>query len=195
MKSVDGFYDAGRDSGEGYISGLWSKAREMADAAADVVRNALRAAKDAIDSNSPSKKYMELGEDSDRGYILGVENKADQVNNAMSTLATNAMAAFHEAISRADMAANSDLVITPTVTPIVDMDGVYGTIDYLDGIFNGTTGALGTIKADINGNVEDINRLAVTTNRILSVLQRARPITIDGTTVIGWIDRELGALE
>ena len=194
-KSVDGFYQAGRDSGEGYISGLWSKAREMADAAAEVVRNALSAAKNAIDSNSPSKKYIELGEDSDRGYIIGVERKAKDVNAAMDKLATNAMDVFYEGISRADMVANSDLVITPTVTPVVDMNGVYGTIDYLDGMFNGPGGILGTISMDLDNNIADINRIAVTANRILSTLQRARPITIDGTTVIGWIDRELGALE
>ena len=195
MKSVGGFYEAGRDSSEGYIDGMWSKAREMANAAADIVRNALRAAKDAIDSNSPSKKYMELGADSDRGYILGVESEAKNVNKAMDTLATNAMGAFYEGISRADMIANSDFVVTPEIVPVVDVNGVDRTIDYLSGMFNGAGGVLGTITTDINSNVADINQLVMTTGRILSVLRTARPITIDGTTVIGWIDRELGALE
>lgn len=195
MKSVGGFYEAGRDSSEGYIEGMWSKAREMARAAADIVRNALRAAKDAIDSNSPSKKYMELGADSDRGYILGVESEAKNVNQAMDKLAANAMGAFYEGISRADMAANSDFVVTPEIVPVVDVNGVNRTIDYLRDMFNGAGGVLGTITTDINSNVADINRLVMTTGRILSVLRTARPITIDGTTVIGWIDRELGALE
>lgn len=195
MKSVNGFYDAGRDSGEGYIDGLWSKAREMANAAAEVVRNALRAAKDAIDSNSPSKKYMELGADSDRGYILGVEGEAKNVNRAMDTLATNAMGAFYEGISRADMLANSDFLVTPTIAPVMDMTSIYGTADYLGNMFTGAGGVLGTISTDINNNTTDINSLVETTGRILTVLRSARPITIDGTTVIGWIDRELGALE
>lgn len=195
MKSVNGFYDAGRDSGEGYISGLLSKAREMANAAAEVVRNALRAAKDAIDSNSPSKKYMELGADSDRGYILGVEGEAKNVNRAMDTLATNAMGAFYEGISRADMLANSDFLVTPTIAPVMDMTSIYGTADYLGNMFTGAGGVLGTISTDINNNTTDINSLVETTGRILTVLRSARPITIDGTTVIGWIDRELGALE
>ena len=195
MKSVGGFYDAGRDSGEGYIDGLWSKAREMANAAAEVVRNALRAAKDAIDSNSPSKKYMELGADSDRGYILGVESEAKNVNKAMDKLATNAMGAFYEGISRADMLANNDFVVTPSITPVMDMTNIYGTADYLGNMFSGAGGILGTISTDINNNTTDINRLVETTGRILTALRSARPITIDGTTVIGWIDRELGALE
>lgn len=195
MKSVNGFYDAGRDSGEGYIDGLWSKAREMANAAAEVVRNALRAAKDAIDSDSPSKKYMKLGADSDRGYILGVEGEAKNVNRAMDTLATNAMGAFYEGISRADMLANSDFLVTPTIAPVMDMTSIYGTADYLGNMFTGAGGVLGTISTDINNNTTDINSLVETTGRILTVLRSARPITIDGTTVIGWIDRELGALE
>lgn len=193
VRSVSGFYNAGRESGQGYLDGLMSKASSIANAAAEVVSNALQAARNAIDSHSPSRKYFKLGSDSDEGYILGVESKAGEVNDSMSTLAANAMEAFYAGISRANMLANSDFLVTPEIAPVMDMSRLYGDVNYLDNLFSGTGGILGSISTDINNNSEDINALVETTNNILSTLRNARPITIDGKTVIGWIDREIGA--
>ena len=193
-KSVTGFYQAGRDSSQGYIDGLMSKAREMASAAARLVRDALNAAKNAIDSHSPSRAYMQLGEDSDEGYILGAKRKAKEVNATMAKIATNAMSVFYEGISRANTLANDDLMVTPTVTPVMDASHFYSDFNYLTGAFANTGGILGSISTDINDKSSDIEALVANTNDILRALKKARPITIDGTTVIGWVDRGLGAL-
>lgn len=193
-KSVTGFYQAGRDSSQGYINGLMSKAREMARAAAQIVKDALNAAKNAIDSHSPSRAYMQLGEDSDEGYILGAKRKAKEVNAAMSKIATNAMGVFYEGISRANTLANDDLMVTPTVTPVMDASRFYSDFNYLTGAFANTGGILGSISTDINDKSTDIEALVANTNDILRTLKKARPITIDGKTVIGWVDRGLGAL-
>ena len=193
-KSVTGFYQAGRDSSQGYINGLLSKAREMASAAARIVRDALNAAKNAIDSHSPSRAYMQLGEDSDEGYILGAERKAKDVNATMAKIAANAMGVFYEGISRANTLANDDLMITPTITPVMDASHFYSDFNYLTGAFANTGGILGSISTDINDKSRDIEALVANTNDILRALKKARSITIDGTTVIGWVDRGLGAL-
>lgn len=193
-KSVTGFYEAGRDSSQGYINGLMSKAREMARAAAQIVKDALNAAKNAIDSHSPSRAYMQLGEDSDEGYILGAKRKSKDVNAAMSKIATNAMGVFYEGISRANTLANDDLMVTPTVTPVMDASRFYSDFNYLTGAFANTGGILGSISTDINDKSTDIEALVANTNDILRTLKKARPITIDGKTVIGWVDRGLGAL-
>lgn len=193
-KSVGGFYEAGRDSGQGYLNGLLSKAREIGNAAAKVVRDALQRAKDAIDSHSPSRAYMELGEDSDEGYIIGVERKASAVNAAMTALAKGAMGVFYEAISRANTLANDDLYVSPKITPVLDLDNVDNRVDYLSGMFGDAGGVLGSITADVTNNVEDIREIVENTKEILSALSNRRPITIDGRTVIGWVDTELGAL-
>lgn len=193
-KSVTGFYQAGRDSSQGYIDGLMSKAREMASAAARIVRDALNAAKNAIDSHSPSRAYMQLGEDSDEGYILGAKRKSKEVNETMAKIATKAMGVFYEGISRANTLANDDLMVTPTVTPVMDASHFYSDFNYLTGAFANTGGILGSISTDINDKSSDIEALVANTNDILRALKKARPITIDGTTVIGWVDRGLGAL-
>ena len=189
-----GFYDAGRDSSQGYIDGLLSKARQIASSAADMVRNALNAARNAIDSHSPSRAYERLGEDSDQGYINGVQKRAGRVNSALDTLARDAMGAFYEGLTRANDAATDEFAITPTVSPVMDLNGVYGGVDYLRNVFNGAGSVLGSITADVDNNIADIRELVVNTRQILASLKGRKPITIDGRTVIGWVDTELGAL-
>ena len=193
-KSVSGFYEAGRDSSQGYINGLLSKAKDIATSAANMVRNALNAAKDAIDSHSPSRAYEQLGIDSDEGYILGVKRRSGKVNNTLDTLAKDAMGAFYEGLSRANSAANDELVVMPTVAPVMDLNNVYGGVDYLRDVFNGADNVLGSITADVGNNIEDIREIVANTKQILTALNGRKPITIDGKTVIGWVDMELGAL-
>ena len=194
LRSVGGWYGVGEDSSEGYLDGLMSKASSIARGAARIVSDAISAARNAIDSHSPSREWMKLGVDSDEGYILGTESKAGEVNETMAKLAVGAMAAFYDGISRANMLANSDLLVTPTVSPVFDTSSAYGDLDYLSGLFDGTGGVLGSISTSIDGHVEELNQLIANTNKIITVLQGARPIIIDGATVIGWVDRELGAL-
>lgn len=193
-KSVSGFYEAGRDSSQGYINGLLSKAKDIATSAANMVRNALNAAKDAIDSHSPSRAYEQLGIDSDEGYILGVKRRSGKVNNTLDTLAKDAMGAFYEGLSQANSAANDELVVMPTVAPVMDLNNVYGGVDYLRDVFNGADNVLGSITADVGNNIEDIREIVANTKQILTALNGRKPITIDGKTVIGWVDMELGAL-
>lgn len=193
-KNYSGFFSAGEDSSQGYLDGLLSKAGEIARRAADMVRNALDAARNAIDSHSPSRAYERLGIDSDQGYINGVEKRSDQVKSTLSTLATSAMGAFYEGLSKANDVATDELTVTPTVSPVMDMNNVYGGVDYLQGAFNGTGTVLGSIKADVSNNITDIRALVENTKQILAALNGRKPITIDGQTVIGWIDVELGSM-
>lgn len=193
-RNYSGFYSAGGDSSQGYLDGLLSKAKKIATAAADMVKNALSAARNAIDSHSPSRAYEQLGDDSDQGYINGVNKKASKVRSTLSTLATSAMNAFYEGLSRANDAANDELTITPTVSPVMDMNNIYGGVDFLRDVFNGAGNVLGNITADVSNNIEDIHALVNNTNKILSSLQGRKPITLDGKTIIGWVDTELGAL-
>lgn len=193
-KSVGGWYSAGQDSSQGYINGLLSKARSIATTAANIVRDALNAARNAIDSHSPSRAYERLGVDSDEGYIIGAKRRAGKVNDTMSIIATSAMGAFYEGLSRANGVATDELIVTPTVSPVMDLNNVYGGVDFLRDVFNGTSGVLGSVVADVSNNVADIREIVTNTKQILSALNGRKPITIDGKTVIGWVDMELGAL-
>ena len=189
--SVGGFYEAGRDSSQGYINGLMSKAREVANKAAEIVKNALRAAKDAIDSNSPSKLWAELGEDSDRGYILGIEDKAKDVNEATANMALGASEAFKAGISRAAQAVSDDAFVTPTISPVFDSSSLYGSVDYLNDVLNGNN-LSGMVQATVDANTGDIQKLVDNTNNILNAIKEGKIITLNGDVLFNYVNRRFG---
>lgn len=65
---------AGRDFGQGYINGINSMAGSVYQAAYNMASQAVKAAKAAQNSNSPSKVTRELGVNFGQGYGLGIED-------------------------------------------------------------------------------------------------------------------------
>lgn len=83
---------------DGMTGGLVSAVGRVATAAANMARNALQAAKDALSSKSPSKKFIKLGEDSGEGLKIGIENSFQKVAKAGSMLATGLLAGFSKGL-------------------------------------------------------------------------------------------------
>ena len=100
---------------------------------------------------------------------------------------------MQEAVSRISGIMASDMDYEPTIRPVMDLSNVYDGMDYISDTFNETSGVLGSMNVDVN-NSNDLRVLIANTNRIIRSLEGRKPITIDGRTVIGWIDTELGAL-
>ena len=76
---------------DGMTLGLLSKVRDVANAAADLGRKAIQAAKSAIRSDSPSKEFILIGEDAGDGFVIGLEDSARVVGNAAYYMGTEAL--------------------------------------------------------------------------------------------------------
>lgn len=63
---------------EGLISGIKSMASRAVNAAKNVVSSAYEAAKNFLNINSPSRKFMELGESTTEGFALGISRTSDR---------------------------------------------------------------------------------------------------------------------
>lgn len=61
----------------GIANGISSSISAIVSAAANAGRAALEAMRKALDSHSPSRKFMKLGIDSGDGYKLGLKNSVD----------------------------------------------------------------------------------------------------------------------
>lgn len=81
----------GADIVSGLTAGIMANAGRAAAAAAQMASNALAAAKAAIASHSPSRKFMQLGRDSSTGYAIGVTQKAKQAAAAGARLVTRSL--------------------------------------------------------------------------------------------------------
>lgn len=189
----DKMYTAGRYAGEGFYDGMSSWAGRIATKAYNIVSDAVNAAKSAEDAASPSKATRKLGVWFDQGFILGLESLASQVSNTAYNVAGGGVNAMQEAVSRISGIMASDMDYEPTIRPVMDLSNVYDGMDYISDTFDETSSVLGSMNVDVN-NSNDLRVLIANTNRIIRSLEGRKPITIDGRTVIGWIDTELGAL-
>lgn len=81
-------YSVGSNISLGAKAGIMAYAYLVAQEAAQMVTDAINAAKLAADSHSPSKKTMQLGRDLDKGLILGIQEQEDKILDAIkSTMA------------------------------------------------------------------------------------------------------------
>lgn len=83
----------GGDVVQGFINGIKNKVGDAARAAADMASSAYNAAKQALLSHSPSKKFIALGTFSGQGFSIGMARTVPAVKAAARKLATQALAA------------------------------------------------------------------------------------------------------
>lgn len=138
------FRSAGIDAMNGLAAGIRAGGSGAINAAANVASRALAAAKAALDSHSPSKKFMELGEDSDKGLINGFLALSSKVEAAARGVATGALNGATDGLSNIGS-------LSAKVTPI--FDGSNGKL------FSG-----GSIRANVdtrglNGSVVSLSEL------------------------------------
>ena len=205
-------YNAGSDGGEGFYDGISSWADAIANKAYSIVNNAVKSAKEAENSNSPSKETRKLGVYFDQGFILGLEDLAGKVHSTAGNVASTGLSAMREAVSKIHDILASDMDYEPTIRPVMDLSDVEAGARMINSTLSTSPTFTPAVSmadsarisammqnAQINAdtarisNVQDIDTLITTTNNILSILKDPRAVTIDGNTVIGWVDRELGA--
>lgn len=109
---------------DGMTFGLASKVEGVARGAAELGRRAIQAAKAALDSNSPSKKFIQIGKDTALGMLIGIENNTSRVAGAASRMGTSAIDVVKGSLSRIGDMVQGDMDINPTITPVLDLSQV-----------------------------------------------------------------------
>ena len=120
----DSMYRQGSYAGEGFYDGMGSWADAIADRAYKIVKGAVQAAKDAENSNSPSKETRKLGVYFDQGFILGMQDLSSNVNEAAGNVATDALDAMRTAVGKIGAILSTDLDYEPTIRPVMDLSDV-----------------------------------------------------------------------
>lgn len=91
---IGDFVQAGIDLIAGMIRGIAQKVGDLASAAWNAGRAALNAAKNALDSHSPSREFMKLGRDSMTGLGMGIDKYANKAAKSSRLAAYGVMNAF-----------------------------------------------------------------------------------------------------
>lgn len=119
---------AGADLGlaiiEGMVRGIASGAGRVVGAAKSMATNAWNAAKAALDSKSPSKKFIQLGKDSSLGMAIGVERYTVYATRAAANMGTESIEALRKSISGISDILTTDANFNPVIRPVLDLTDV-----------------------------------------------------------------------
>ena len=143
------FKDAGSYLVDGFAAGISSNTFK-AEAKAKAMANAAeKAAKEALDINSPSKVFMGIGGSIPEGFAMGIEKFGSYVIGATDSMSDNALKSVSGAIARLAGMVDDDIDAQPTIRPVLDLSGVESGIGVLNGMFGMTpsVGVLSNVRA------------------------------------------------
>lgn len=126
------WHSLGQMCAEGFKQGILSKSKEIADAAAAVANAAFSAVQVAIDSHSPSKKFMWLGEMAGLGMSIGFQNMEKDVAHSATRVADETINAARDTITQLADLIDTDPTLHPQIAPIVDLTQVRSGFNKLD---------------------------------------------------------------
>lgn len=118
------WYTLGQMCAEGFKQGILSKADEIATAAAAVANAAFSAVQVAIDSHSPSRKFMWLGEMAGLGMSIGFQNMEGEVSRSATRVSEETITAARDTIGQLADIIDTDPTLHPQIAPVVDLTQV-----------------------------------------------------------------------
>ena len=126
------WYTAGAFLSIGLTEGIRSGESEAITAATDLANKALKAAKDALQINSPSKATYGFGRFYDLGLSGGIYDYADRVQKATEMISNQALSAAQIIAENIAATMDEDFEYQPTIRPVLDMDEVDSGLNSFD---------------------------------------------------------------
>ena len=142
------FVSAGRSMITGLISGIKSAASSVAAAARSVVQGAINAAKSALKINSPSKVFIAIGKSTNEGFVKGIEADAHKSASAAEGLAYSVIDSMQSSIAKISNAINTDIDMSPTIRPVLDLSNVEAGARSLNGMLDSSQ-----LSASLSGDM------------------------------------------
>lgn len=116
--------NAGADLVIGLANGIRDYIGDVVSAATDLATSALTTIEDILDMHSPSKELAKLGMYADIGFANGIKRFSNVVLGSITDLGENAIVGFSNVVNRISDVIDSDMDITPTITPVIDMTDI-----------------------------------------------------------------------
>ena len=147
------FYNAGSYLVTGFCNGItantWraeARARAMANAAE-------RAAREALDINSPSKVFKEIGSGIPEGFAIGIGMLGSSIKRSVTDMTSNAIDATRSTMSTILNAISADVDAQPTIRPVIDLSDVKSGVNSINGLFGGVQ------SIGVRSNLNAVNTL------------------------------------
>ena len=125
-----------------------------------MAESTVKAAREALDINSPSKVFKEIGSGIPEGFAMGIGTLGNKVDASVTKMASSAINSGKKAMAIVLDALNSDMDSQPTIRPVIDLTDVKTGASAISGMFNGvqTVGVrsnLGAISTTMNAKLQN----------------------------------------
>ena len=150
------FYSAGSYLVTGFSNGISENSYKAAAKAKAMAEAAIKAARNALKINSPSKVFKEIGSGVPEGFAIGIGMLGGTVKNSVTDMASTAIKSTRSAMATVLDALNSDMDAQPTIRPVIDLTDVRSGASAINGMFSGTQGI--GVQANLNAINVAMNR-------------------------------------
>lgn len=153
---------------------------------------AVRGEKAGQRSHSPSKLTIQAGKWLGEGLIIGMGSMESKTYSAGQSMGETAFASIRSALSGMNDLIDSDMDVTPTIRPVLDLTNVKAGAGKLNGLFTDPSftplanlRAIGNVSArnSQNGNSDEvvraINRLGKSLNNVGNTYNSVNGVTYD----------------
>lgn len=162
--TIDGFYKAGSNVIDGFISGLKDKITEAATWASNLATDVLDSAKKVLGINSPSKAFAEIGMYTVKGFSNGLNKFSYLAKDSVSNLGKSSVSYMSKAVSKVSDIFSSDMSNSPTIRPVLDLTNVESGASKINSIFNQNRGISVSASlnkaSDISSNINSNNKIS-----------------------------------
>lgn len=133
---------------QGFIDGLASGYQNVADTASGVGASAMNGVTAALGIASPSKEMYALGDYAIQGFVNAFLDGSRTIYNAGDDMANTALRAVTKPVEVLQRMLDTDLDLTPTITPVLDLSNIANGATTANGMLSGIGGSsyLGTLN-------------------------------------------------
>ena len=124
---------------QGIVNGFNGGWNWVVSAARDLANAAWEAAKNALDSHSPSRKFEKLGLWSAQGYANGVVKNAGLAEGAVKKMGDSTVQMMNDIIKNITSEINDAPELQPVIRPRLDLTALQNSKRSINGMFGGST--------------------------------------------------------
>jgi tape measure domain-containing protein len=166
----DAFYQCGKNLAAGLAQGVRDNSSSAVSSAQLLAERVTNIVKSAFKINSPSKVFAAIGSGLIEGLVKGIHDNGDDSLTAINDVANTTSKGFSLAISKITDMLNSDLDMSPTIRPVLDLSNIKSGAGTIGGILNGSSVGMlanvGAISASINGQNGESSELISAINKL-----------------------------
>ena len=195
-----GWDETGKQIVTGIKAGVEEEKPNFLNALTQMALDGVKAVKDTLDINSPSRVFQELGNYTGLGFVKGLTDYANKSYDAAANVAGYATDGLSNAISKVSDLVNGEFDMQPTIRPVLDFTDVARGAGELDSLlrytrtlalagqtslaFNSTLDKDGmTVTVDNDGVVQELRSLRGEMAEMTARLERMQVVLDTGTLV------------